>query len=192
MRHPIVTAHNFVVKYIPPPFSWIYLWMEWWTLLPFRIIGLGWQHKKIALLVILAMIASIFFHDHSNSFSGHGVGPVRFVLVGFMNFFYGIIESVLHFGADVLKIPEKLNGCPPGESFANLVGFIIGAVVILYSWCIADTLLYWLVYHVLSMELVWGLMFTGFVYMAFLSGGKSGGHAAAPKPSGGSHAPAHH
>ena len=37
------------------------------------------------------------------------------------------------------------------------------------------------------MELVWGVAFVGFVYMAFLSDGKSGGHAAAPKAASGGH-----
>ena len=129
MLHYIHKVHAFVLGI--PVIGWVYAWMYWWTMLPIRVITLGWQHKKIAVLVILAMILSVPFHNHHNPLSFAGIGPIRFVLVGFANFFYGIIESVLHFGADVLKIPQKLDGCPPGESFGNLVGFIIGAIVML-------------------------------------------------------------
>ncbi len=89
-------------------FLFPYFWAKWWTLLPFRVIELGWKHKKAAIVIILARIASVFFHNPSNDLGLHGIGPVRYILVGFANFFWGIIETVLHFGANVLLIPQKL------------------------------------------------------------------------------------
>ncbi|MEK7633027.1 MAG: hypothetical protein AAB473_04545 [Patescibacteria group bacterium] len=168
-----------------PVISWIYGWMVWWTLLPIRVLQLGWQHKKVAIVIVILMIMSVFLHDHNNTPNFHGIGPIRFVLVGLMNFFYGILDSVMHFGADVVSIPfQKMDGCPPDKF---LVGFLIGCVVHLYFWAIPESLVYWIANHVISPELLWGIIVGGVVYKQILPGGRGGSsHAPTPKA-----APAH-
>lgn len=169
-----------------PIISWVYAWMVWWTLLPFRVMKLGWHFKKVALMIIFLMIMSAAFHDHTNTISFHGFGPIRFALVGLMNFFWGTIDSVLHFGADAMSIPfQKMNGCPPDKFF---IGWVIGCVVHLYFWAIPESLMYWFVNHILSPEFLWGIIVVGIVYSQILPGGKGSSHSP-PKPaaSGGGH-----
>ncbi len=63
---------------------------------------------------------------------------------------------------------------------------MIGSVVMLYSWCILDTLVYWISSHVMTPELVWGLASATFIFLVVsFSGGKGGSSHAAPKPAGG-------
>lgn len=171
--------------------SWVLFWAFWpfgklisfveWALGPVgRFARKQWDAHWMPISLILIVIYTAVLHDPSNALTFHHGEAVRWVLVGFANFFYGIWDSLWHFGADVVSIfTEKNTAVNP---ITNPGGYLLGLIT--YGvWAIVDSLKYWALTHLLTREVCWGIFFVAGVVA--LSSGKGGSHA--PKPAAASH-----
>lgn len=175
-------VHRFIAK---PVYTWIKAMWKY-----------AWSHKKVVLTLVGCFVFGEIFHNQNNTTAtiheGDGItGTAGYVLVGFANFFHGVLMGLGNLAYNLSCVPTWV-----GEK-AGDVPFCfeaIGLYILLYggygALAFAKALAFWGTTYVLKAETLWNVVILGL--LIFLASGGLGslvGAAMAKGKSSGGHAP---